>query len=227
VAGLVVLVAAVASVPAGGLAHLLAEPLFWAVAGLALLAEIRPIAAPGKSHPDYCTAALTFSFAAFLYWGFAVGALLRSATTLVAALVARQAVFRALFNVAQLTLSLGAAGLVLSAAGTHPQLLAPWLPQGEELLDVAAAALAYFAVNFVLVDVAVALHSRTPVLATLRGALPSQAFVNLVLLSAAPLVAVVMGRSALLVLLFLLPCPPSTPVPGCRSGASTRLTTMS
>ncbi|HYA52223.1 MAG TPA: EAL domain-containing protein, partial [Streptosporangiaceae bacterium] len=188
-----------------GLVHLLGQPLFWVVAGLALVAEIRPIAAPGKSHPDYCTAALTFSFAAFLYWGFPVAALLRSATTLITALVTRQAVFRAAFNVAQLTLSLGAAGLVLTAAGTHPQPLAPWLPQGEELLDVAAAALAYFAVNVVLVDVAVALHARTRVVATVRAALPSQAFVNLVLLSAAPLVAVVMGRSALLVLLFLLP----------------------
>ena len=204
-AGLGLLVAAAASVPARGLAHLLAEPLFWAVVGLALLAEIRPIVAPGRSRPDYGTAALTFSFAALLYWGFPVGALLRCATVLVAALVARRAVFRAVFNVAQLTLSLGAAGLVLSAAGTHPQPLAPWLPEGGQLLAVAFAAIAYCAVNVVLVDVAVALHARTPVAATLRAALPSQALVNLVLLSAAPLVAVVMGRSALLVLLFLLP----------------------
>jgi diguanylate cyclase (GGDEF)-like protein len=204
-AGLAVLAPAVASVPAAGLVHLLAEPLFWAVAGLALLAEIRPIVAPGKSHPDYGTAALTFCFAALLYWGFPAGALLRAATILIAALVARRAVFRAVFNVAQLTLSLGAAGLVLSAAGIHPQPLAPWLPEGKQLLAVACAAIAYFAVNFVLVDVAVALHARAPVAATLRAALPSQAFVNLVLLSAAPLAAVVMGRSALLVLLFLLP----------------------
>ena len=40
---------------------------------------------------------------------------------------------------------------------------------------------------------------------TLRKQLPYQAFVSLVLLSAAPLVVVVMGRSVLLVLLFLLP----------------------
>jgi diguanylate cyclase (GGDEF)-like protein len=204
-AALAALAAAAASVPAGGLLRLLAEPLFWAVAGLALLAEIRPIVAPGKSHPDYGTAALTFCFAAFLYWGFPAGALLRAAAIVVAALVARRPAFRAVFNVAQLTLSLGAAGLVLSAAGIHPQPLAPWLPEGGQLLAVACAAIAYFAVNFVLVDVAVALHSRAPVGATLRAALPSQAFVNLVLVSAAPLVAVVMGRSALLVLLFLLP----------------------
>ena len=52
---------------------------------------------------------------------------------------------------------------------------------------------------------AVALHGRAPVLATLRKALPYQAFVTLALLSAAPLVVVVMNRSVLLVLLFLLP----------------------
>ena len=55
-AGLAALVAAAVTVRAGGLLHLLAEPLFWAVAGLALLAEIRPIVTPGKSHPDYGTA---------------------------------------------------------------------------------------------------------------------------------------------------------------------------
>jgi hypothetical protein len=40
-------------------------------------------------------------------------------------------------------------------------------------------------VNFFLVSVAVAVHSRAPIPATLRKELPYQAFVNLVLLSAA------------------------------------------
>jgi diguanylate cyclase (GGDEF)-like protein len=191
--------------PVSGLAQMLGEPLLWAVAGLTLLAEIRPIVAQGKTHPDSGTAALTFSFAAFLYWGFPAAALLRCATTLIAALVGRHSIFRAVFNMAQFTLSLGAAGVVLSVAGVHPRPLAPWLPEGGQLLAVALAGISYFAVNFVLVDVAVALHSRTPIPATLRAALPYQAFINLVLLSAAPLVAVVMGRSALLVPLFLLP----------------------
>jgi diguanylate cyclase (GGDEF)-like protein len=204
-AGLSALVVAVASMPVGGLVHLLGQPLFWVIASLALLTDVRPIMAPGKSQPDSCTASLTFGFAALLYWGFPVAALLRSGTTLVAALAGRHAIHRALFNMAQLTLSLGAAGLVLSAAGTHPEPLAPWLPEGGRLLAVALAGLSYFAVNSVLVDVAVALHARAPIPATLRAALPYQAFVNLVLLSAAPLVAVVMGRSVLLVLLFLLP----------------------
>ncbi|PZR80302.1 MAG: hypothetical protein DLM65_08520, partial [Candidatus Aeolococcus gillhamiae] len=70
---------------------------------------------------------------------------------------------------------------------------------------VGLAAAAYFACNFILVGLAVALHGRAPVLATLYRALPYQAFVTLALLSAAPLVVVVMDRSVLLVLLFLLP----------------------
>ena len=113
--------------------------------------------------------------------------------------------FRTAFNAAQYTLSLGAAWLVLLAAGIHPRPLAPWEPTGRELDAVGLAAVAYFVVNFMLVSVAVAVHSRAPVPATLRRELPYQAFVSLVLLSAAPLVVVVMSRSVLLVFLFLLP----------------------
>ena len=203
--GMAGLAVAVVQLVAGGLARLLGEPLLWAVAGLTLIGDLRPIVTPGRSHPDSGTAGLTFSFAALLYWGFGVAALLRAVTTLIVALVRRQAMFRAVFNVAQFTLSLGAAGLVLAAAGIRPRPGAPWVPAGGQLPAVALAALAYFVVNFVLVGVAVAVHSRAPVPATFRKALPYQAFVNLVLLSAAPLVAVVMSRSVLFVLLFLLP----------------------
>ena len=189
-----------------GLPQLLSQPLLWVIAGLALLGELRPIVTPGKSRPDSGTAAVTFCFAALLYWGFPVAALLRAVVTLIAAVARRRAVFRTAFNIAQFTLSLGAAGLVLAAAGIQPRPLTPWWTLGGgQLPAVALAGLSYFAVNFVLVGVAVALHSRAAVPATLRAALPYQGFVNLVLLSAAPLVVVVMGRSVLLVLLFLLP----------------------
>jgi diguanylate cyclase (GGDEF)-like protein len=129
----------------------------------------------------------------------------RLVTSVVTAIVGRRAVFRTAFNTAQYTLGLCAAWLVLLAAGIRPRPLAPWEPTGRELGALGLAALAFFVVNFLLVSVAVAVHSRAPVLATLRKELPHQAFVNLVLLSAAPLVVVVMGRSVLLVLLFLLP----------------------
>jgi diguanylate cyclase (GGDEF)-like protein len=204
-AGVAVLGVAVWLLTAPGLVPLLRQPLLWIVAVLALVGELRPIVTPGKSDPDSGDASLTFCFAALLYWGFPVAAAMRCVISIASALAGRGAPFRAAFNVAQYTLSLGAAGLVLAVAGIHPQPLAPWMPGGGQLLAIGLAAVAYFAVNFVLVGGAVALHERTPALPALRKHLPYQAFVSLVLLSAAPLVVVVMGRSVLLVLLFLLP----------------------
>ena len=205
IAGLALLIAVVPRLSLPGMRELLGHPLFWVIAALALIGELRPIVTPGKSVPDSGATSLTFCFAALLYWGFPIAALVRCVTMLAAVVTGRQAPFRAAFNAAQSTLSLGAAAAVLEAAGLHPMPLAPWVLTGQQLGAVAAAAVAYFACNFVLVGVAVAVHERTSIPATLRKALPYQAFVNLVLLSAAPLVVVVMDRSALLVLLFLLP----------------------
>ena len=168
-------------------------------------AKLRPIVTPGEAASDAGNAALTFCFAALLFWGLPVAVLLRAITTIIVALSGRQALFRAAFNVAQFTLSLCAAAAVLSLGGVHPPPLRPRVPAGAALGTIALAAAAYFAVNFVCVGVAVALHARAPVRVMLRKALPYQAFVNFTLLSTAPLVAVVMSRSVLLVLLFLLP----------------------
>ncbi len=204
-AGLSVLLIAVRALPGSGASGLLEHPLLWVLAALALLGELKRIVTPGKSGPDAAAISVTFCFAVLLYWGFPAAALLRAVTTLAVALSARRAVFRALFNVAQFTLSLAAAAAVLAAAHVHPSPSRPWVTAGNQLGVVALAAAAYFACNFVLVGVAVALHGRAPVLATLRKALPYRAFVTLALLSAGPLVVVVMHRSVLLVLLFLLP----------------------
>jgi diguanylate cyclase (GGDEF)-like protein len=204
-AGCAAVALALFSLGDAGLRTLLGQPLLPAIAALSVIGELRPIVTPGKSRPDSPDASLMFCFAALLYWGFPVAALVRLVTSVVSAVVGRRAVFRTAFNVAQFTLSLGAAWLVLLAAGIHPRPLAPWELTGRELGAVGLAAVAYFAVNFLLVSVAVAIHSRASVPATLRKELPYQAFVNLVLLSAAPLVVVVMSRSVLLVLLFMLP----------------------
>ncbi len=205
VAGLGAFLVAVRGLPGPGIPGLLEQPLLWVIAALALLGELKRIVTPGKSGPDAGAVSVTFCFAALLYWGFPVAAVLRAVTTLVVALSARRAPFRALFNVAQLTLSLAAAAAVLAVAHIHPTPARPWVPAGSQLGAVGLAAAAYFTCNFVLVGVAAALHARASLLATLRRALPYQAFVTLALLSAAPLVVVAMNRSVLLLLLFLLP----------------------
>ncbi len=204
-AGGAVLAVAMAALRTDGLPVLIRQPLLPAIAVLCVIGELRPIVTPGKTRQDFGDASLTFSFAALLYWGFPVAAFVCLISGLFSALIWRRALLRAAFGIAQLALSLGAAWLVLLAAGIHPRPLSPWEPTGRQLGAVGLAACAYFAVNFLLVGVAVAVHERAPIAVTLRKLLPYQAFVSLVLLSAAPLVVVVMGRSVLLVLLFLLP----------------------
>jgi diguanylate cyclase (GGDEF)-like protein len=188
-----------------GLSGLVREPLFWVIAALLVVGEMRPIVTQGRSGFQSPVASLAFSFAALLYWGFPVAVLLRAVASLAVELAQRKAPHRCLFNAAQTTLGMVAAGLVLGLAGMHPSPARPMQPDGAHLPLVLLAGAVYFAVSFTAVGVAVALHSRAP-LRTLRSALPFQALVSLVLIAAAPLVAVVMAaESAWLVLLFAFP----------------------
>ena len=189
-----------------GLPQLVRHPLFWVIAALIVVGELRPIVAPGRTGAESPVASLTFSFAALLYWGFPVAVLLRVTSCLAVGLAQRKALHRCGFNAAQTTLSMAAAGLALALTGLHPAPDHPLVPSGADLPMVLFAGAAYFAVNFMLLGVAIALHSRVPLVRSLRVALPFQALVNLVLIAAAPLVAVVMAAdSAWLVLLFAFP----------------------
>ena len=205
VAGLAVLGVALAGLSPADVHRLATSPLLWTIGILIMVGELRPILTPGKSGPDAGVASVTFSFAALLYWGLPVAALFKAACTIIAGLANGKAAFRSAFNAAQDVLALAAAWAALGLAGIHPEPTRPWVPSGGHLGGVALAAGAYFVVNFSLVTVAVSLHARTPLTVRAIQELPYQAFVNLALLSAAPLVVVVMGRSPLLVVLFLLP----------------------
>ncbi|MGH3156060.1 MAG: diguanylate cyclase, partial [Streptosporangiaceae bacterium] len=204
-AGLAVLCAALAGLSPADVHRLTASPLLWTIAILVMVGELRPIITPGRSGTDAGVASVTFSFAALLYWGLPVAALFKAVCTIIAGRANGKAWFRCVFNAAQDVLGLGAAWAALGLAGIHPEPAHPWVPSGGHLGGVAFAAAAYFVVNFALVTIAIGLHTRAPMLRKAREELPYQAFVNLALLSLAPLVVVVMGRSPVLVLLFLLP----------------------
>jgi diguanylate cyclase (GGDEF)-like protein len=204
-AGAVVLAVAVTQLGLTGLRDLAHNPRFWVIAVLVVVGEVRPIITPGKTGPDAPVVALAFSFAALLFWGFPIAALLRAISVTLVGGMQRKAPHRIAFNAAQFTLSLGAAGMALAATGLHPAPSHPWLPNGAGLAGVTLAVIAYFIVNFLLVGTAVALHARSPYFRTLRANLPYQAFANFAMLSAAPLVVVVVSRSPMLLVLFLLP----------------------
>jgi diguanylate cyclase (GGDEF)-like protein len=189
-----------------GLQILVHHPLFWVIAALVVVGDMRPIITPTKSGAESPVASLTFSFAALLYWGFPVAVLVKATSSLAVGLAQRKALHRSSFNAAQTTLAMAAAGLALAVAGISPALEHPVQIKGADLPAVLLAGVAYFAVSFMLIQAAIALHSRATLLRTLRAALPFQALVSLVLIAAAPLVAVVMAaRSAWLVLLFAFP----------------------
>src|SRR5579859_2963517 len=140
VAGLAVLTAALATLPVASAHQLVRSPLLWTIAVLIMLGELRPIITPGKSGSDSGVASVTFGFAALLYWGLPVAALLKAASTLIAGVADRKALHRSVFNAAQDVLALGAAWAALGLAGIHPDPMHPWLPSGAQLGGVALAA---------------------------------------------------------------------------------------
>jgi len=203
-AGAALLVLAVAV--AGDAVNLLLEPLFWVVAAMTLAGEVWRIVTPGRSAPEAPAVSRTLTIAALLYWGFPAAVILRAVAIVVVGLVQRTSRQRLAFNAAQLSLSLGAAELVLRAAGIEPTLRHPWTPDGPHFLGLAAAGLAYFVVNFGLVSAGVAMNSRTPLPAVIRATLAYQAVVSLVLFGTAPLVvAAMITGSPIMVGLFAFP----------------------
>jgi len=207
VAGVAGVVFAEAHLMLGSRPVLFHQPLFWVLAAMMLLGEMWPIVTPGRSDLRAPSAAVTFSFAALLAWGLPVAVLLRATSTLLAYIMRRRALYRAAFNAAVATLSLTAAWAVLHALHVHMSPKAQFVPRHSgDLGKVALAAVACFAVGYLLDSAAAALHAREPLPRTIRRSLPYEAVVGLVLLATAPLVDVVIEqKSALLVLLFAFP----------------------
>jgi diguanylate cyclase (GGDEF)-like protein len=185
---------------------IVATPLFWTLALMIVAGEVWRIMTPGKSGPESPAASITISFAVMLYWGFPVAVLLRAIAIIMVGLAQRKSWHRTVFNAAQLSISLAAAGLALAAAGISPTPRHHWVPTGADLPFVLLAALAYFVVNFCLVATAVSLYSRTSVRTVVRANLRYQGFSHLVLFAAAPLVTVALATgSARIVALIAFP----------------------
>ncbi|MQA97368.1 MAG: EAL domain-containing protein [Streptosporangiales bacterium] len=203
VVGLALLFASLYGLGLPGAEALFGLPLFWVVATMAVLGELRPIVTPGTTDTNGAPTSTPFSFALLIYAGLPAAVLVQAAAAVAAGLATGKAPHRTAFNVSQYTVSLGAAALVFGLFPGQPP--RPWVPAGAELLVVALAALVYFVVNLGLVECAVAMHERTSVTRILRQDFGYQLFVSLALLSVAPLVVVAMDTSAALVPLFGLP----------------------
>ncbi|GLW62508.1 hypothetical protein Arub01_07520 [Actinomadura rubrobrunea] len=205
VAGAAVFAAALAGVSGAQVDALAGNPVFWILAAFIVFGELRPIITPGCTENNGAATSTTFSFAALLYAGLPVAAVLQSAAVVTCGVLWGRSPHRIAFNAAQYTLSLAAASGTLALFGVHPGPTALWVPEGGDLPAIAAAGAVYFACNDTLVGAAIALHERTSLIKTLRWDLGYQVLVHLALLALAPLVVVAMDRSAAFVPLILLP----------------------
>jgi signal transduction histidine kinase len=180
------------------------------LAALVLAAELMPLELGRPGTRDSTTMSQPFAFALMLGWGTPAGVVALGACSALADLLAARAARKVLFNSAQLATALGVAGLVYTLAGgagspgDHPG-GPPGPPAQVSLPAFAAAALAFFVVNNLLVEAVLVLAGGTPALGRVRQGVGLRAWVSAMLLGMAPVVAVVAQTSLGLVPILGLP----------------------
>ena len=186
--------------------RLLGDPMFWVVGGMILAGETWRIDVPGRGSGRSVAASRSITVGVLLFWGFPLAVFLRAIAVVVCGVAQRHTPLRVAFNAAQLSLSLGAAALILLPFGVSPSQFHPWLPTGSHPYVLIPAAVAYFVVNFGLVAVADSLRTRSLVRSAIFASMRYQAGVSVILFAIAPLVTVAMeSRSTLIVALFAVP----------------------
>ncbi|WP_219465930.1 putative bifunctional diguanylate cyclase/phosphodiesterase [Nonomuraea rhizosphaerae] len=205
VIGFTALVVAMLRLDQGGLAALARTPLFWVLAVLVVLGELRPVMVSSATAVGGTYPSTMFTFAVLLHFGLPVAVLMQAVAVAMNGIVTRKAWHRVMFNIAQSTLALTAAAVVLGLFGIVPSPAVPWTPTGGDLLAIALAGVAYFATRAALVSGAVALHERRSITRVLKASVGPQSLVYTALLGLAPLVVVVMNHSPTLIPLFVAP----------------------
>ncbi|MFB4277283.1 MULTISPECIES: putative bifunctional diguanylate cyclase/phosphodiesterase [unclassified Nonomuraea] len=205
VIGFTALVVAMLRLDPAGLVELARMPLFWVLGVLVVLGELRPVMVSSATAVGGTYPSTMFTFAVLLHFGLPVAVLMQAVAVAMNGVVTRKAWHRVMFNIAQSTLALTAAAVVLGTFGIVPSPAAPWVPSGADLLAIALAGVAYFVTRATLVSGAVALHERRSIMRVLKATVGPQGLVYTGLLGLAPLVVVVMNHSPGLVPLFVAP----------------------
>ncbi|GAA3231649.1 putative bifunctional diguanylate cyclase/phosphodiesterase [Nonomuraea helvata] len=205
VIGFTALVVAMLRLDAAGLLGLARTSLFWMLSVLTILGELRPVMVSSATAVGGTYPSTMFTFAVLLHYGLPVAVLMQAVAVAMNGVVTRKSWHRIMFNIAQSTLALTAAAVVLGLFGIVPSPAVPWVPGGGDLPAIALAGVAYFATRATLVCGAVALHERRSIARVLKATVGPQALVYAGLLGLAPLVVVVMEHSPGLVPLFVAP----------------------
>ncbi|GGS74261.1 putative bifunctional diguanylate cyclase/phosphodiesterase [Nonomuraea spiralis] len=205
VIGFTALIVAMLRLDPVALVELARTPLFWVLAVLVVLGELRPVMVSSATAVGGTYPSTMFTFAVLLHFGLPTAVLMQAVAIAMNGVVTRKAWHRVMFNVAQSTLALTGAAVMLGLFGVVPSPAVPWTPEGADLPAITLAGVAYFATRAALVSGAVALHERRSIVRVLKVTAGPQGLVYTALLGLAPLVVVVMDHSPGLVPLFVAP----------------------
>lgn len=197
VAGVGLLAAMGAGAGLQGFAHIPAR--YWLIAAFVLAGELFPITVTRRDDVEEITTSTTFAFALVIGSGTTGAIAALALSSVVADLIHRKPLWKVLFNLAQYSLAIGAAGGVYAALGGPSHVAV------HSLAPMLAAAVTFFVVNNVLTGIAVGLAQGVPVLGYIVGDLWFQAAIAAALLSLSPIVIVVADQSLWLVPLLAVP----------------------
>ena len=175
------------------------QSAFWMLAALLLVGEIFPISVPRGGEVDEITASTTFSFALLIACGTPAAVVAQVLASVTADLILRKSMWKVAFNAGQYALSLGAAGLIYRGTGGTSAL------DAGTLVPFALSAAAFFALNTVITDVAVAGSIGSKLSSYIAKDLVFQAQATLPLLALAPVVVAAADASIWLIPLATAP----------------------
>ncbi len=178
---------------------------FGVLAAGVMMGEMLPVKIPRRDIDGEIVLSTSFSMALLLAGGLGPAIVAQGAASIIQDAIARKPWWRVRFNVAQYTISMAAAFMVmrLLSVQTHPGSPHPF--NSSQLPGVLLAAAVFLLVNACTVSVAVALHQQEPILRYLRNDLVFITVTAGVLLFLAPIVIAAMAYSPLLLPLFLAP----------------------
>src|SRR3954471_21700808 len=176
--------------------------VFGVLVALLLVSEQFPIRFETRNGQDLVSLSSAFCCALLLHWDLSLAVLAQAVAALVHDVSHRVRWYKTLFNVAQLTLAVTAAGLLLMSLGLR---LGNDGIHARIVCLALLAGLTYFLVNHVLTGVALALEDGVPVTRFVWDDLPIQLAINGCGIALMPLLVTAADETLWLIPLLLVP----------------------
>lgn len=178
---------------------------FWILAVSVVAGELVPIRVPRKSEIHTVTISGMFVFALLLMYGVLTTCVALCFASLLDDVIHRKSWWKSAFNIGQYTIAVSAGGVVLYIMTdlTRGNLATNFAE--SDLPGIVVAAVALFAVNWILLGVGLALAERIPILSSFRQNYGHQTITDALLFALAPIVVAVADYSLLLLPMLALP----------------------